>query len=342
MKMKAARFYGPNQPLKVEEVDIPSPKQGEVLVKVTACGVCHTDLHYIDHGVPTFKEPPVILGHEISGIVEEIGEGVNKFKKGDRVLVPPVFTCGKCERCRTGRENICDSMIMLGNNVDGGYAEYVIAPEKDVIPLPEEIPLEEGAVISDAISTPFHALLNRAKVKPGDRVVIFGCGGLGLNAIQIAKALGAFVIAVDIKDKKLEFARNFGADVVLKSNEKIYKEIRKITGGGADIALEAIGNPQVMQLAFSSVKTGGKLIIMGYSEKDVNFNAGRIMFREMEIIGTLGCPPYVYPKLIELIRQGKLKLKEVVTHKFPLEKINDAFDLLRSHDENLIRAIVIP
>jgi len=340
--MKAALFYGPNQPLKIEEVKKPSPREGEVLIKVSACGVCHTDLHYIDHGVPTFKEPPMILGHEASGIVEEVGENVKNLKKGDRVLVPPVFTCGSCEMCRTGRENVCYNMIMLGNHIDGAYAEYVVAPAKDVIPLPEEIPLEEGCVISDAVSTPYHALLNRAKVKPGDKVVIFGCGGLGLNAIQIAKTIGAFVIGVDIKGKKLDYAKAFGADEVLKSEENVAKKIRKITDGGAHVAIEAIGNPSVMQMAFSSVRTGGKLLIMGYSEKDLTVNAGRIMFREIEVIGTLGCPPYVYPRLIEMVRSGKIKLKEVVTHKFPLERIMDAFSLLREGDESLIRAIVIP
>jgi 6-hydroxycyclohex-1-ene-1-carbonyl-CoA dehydrogenase len=340
--MKAALFYGPNQALKIEDMDIPSPGDGEVLVKVSACGVCHTDLHYIDHGVPTFKKPPVILGHEASGTIEETGKNVSHFEKGARVLIPPVFTCGKCEMCRTGRENICFNMIMLGNHIDGAYAEYVVAPAKDVIPLPDEIAIEEGSIISDAISTPFHALLNRGMVKPGDKVVVFGCGGLGLNAIQIAKALGAFIIGVDVKEKKLNFAKDFGADEVFFPSEDVAKKIRKITGGGAHVAVDAVGNPSVMQTAFSAIRTGGKLLIMGYSNQNMTINAGRIMFREMEIVGTLGCPPYLYPRLIDLVKMGKIKVKELVTHKFSLEKINDAFALLRAGEETLIRAIVIP
>jgi len=340
--MKAARFYGEKGVLKVEEVPKPSPGKDEVLVKVAACGVCHTDLHYIDHGVPTFKEPPIILGHEASGIVEEVGEEVKKFKPGDRVLIPPVFTCGSCEMCRKGRENVCYNMLMLGNSLDGAYAEYVLTPSRDLIHLPERIPLQEGCIISDAISTPFHALSNRAKVGPGDKVAVFGCGGLGLNTIQIAKALGAWVIGIDIKEKKLEFAREFGADEVIFAEEGTSKKIRKMTGGGVDIAVEAIGNPEVIQTAFSSLRAGGKLIIMGYSEKDILLNAGRIMFRELEIIGTLGCPPYLYPRLIELILMGKVRVKELVTHRFPLDEINEAFALLREGDESLIRAIVLP
>jgi 6-hydroxycyclohex-1-ene-1-carbonyl-CoA dehydrogenase len=338
--MKAALFLGPNQPLKIDEVRIPVPSPDELLIKVCACGVCHTDLHYIDHGVPTFKQPPVILGHEVSGIVEETGEQAGKHKKGDRVLVPPVFTCGKCEMCRTGRENICENMIMLGNHVDGAYAEYVVAPAKDVIPLPEDIPLEEGCIISDAVSTPFHALLNRGQIKPGDKIVVFGCGGLGLNAIQVAKALGAYAIGVDMKPKKLDYAKEFGADEVMMPSEDIAKKIRKITGGGAHVAIDAVGNPAVMETAFSALRTGGKLLVMGYSDQKVSFNAGRIMFREMEIRGTLGCPPYLYPRLLDLVKMGKIKVKELVTHKFPLDKINDAFSLLREGEESLIRAIV--
>ncbi|MFN4181632.1 MAG: alcohol dehydrogenase catalytic domain-containing protein [bacterium] len=341
--MRAAVFYGPNQPLKIEEVARPSPGAGEVLVRIASCGVCHTDLHYIDHGVPTFKNPPLILGHEASGIVEEVGEGVTRVKPGDRVLIPPVFPCGQCEMCRIGRENVCQNLEMVGNNRDGAYAEYMVAPAKDCIFLPETVPLEEGAVISDAISTPFYALVGRAKIQPGDRVVVFGCGGLGLNAIQIASAFGGFVVAVDIREKKLELARQFGAHEVVHGKEAdLPRKIRKLTDGGAHIALEAIGNPEVMNTAFACVRPGGTLVIMGYSDRDLTVNAGRLMYREMQILGTLGCPPVLYPRIIQLILQGKIRLKEIVTHRFPLDQINYALELLRKGEETLIRSIVLP
>lgn len=162
--MKAAVFYGPNQPLKIEAVPVPTPAPAEALVKVAACGVCHTDLHYIDHGVPTFKKPPMILGHEVSGVIAALGEGVTRWKEGDRVLLPAVYGCGQCAMCRTGRENVCEKMVMFGNNVDGGYAEYILAPAKDLLALPDEIPLEEGAIIADAVTTPYHAVVNRGQV----------------------------------------------------------------------------------------------------------------------------------------------------------------------------------
>ncbi|MFQ6093812.1 MAG: zinc-binding dehydrogenase [bacterium] len=338
--MKAAVFYGPNQPLKVQDAERPKIGPEEILVKVVACGVCHTDLHYIDHGVPTFKKPPLILGHEPSGTVEEVGDKVTNFKVGDRVLLPAVLTCGRCFYCRTGRENICQNMVMFGNHVDGAYAEYVKAPAKDAFPLPEEIPLVEGCIIADAISTPYHAVKNRGKVKPGDSVVVFGCGGVGINVVQVAAALGASVIAVDILDSKLDWARKLGAVETInpKEVEDIGKAVRKLTGGGADVAFEVIGNPATIQQAFGCVRGGGRLVVVGYTHKDISLNAGRIMFREMEIVGSLGCRPIDYPKLIEMVRIGKIKAKELVTDKFPLDQINDAFDLLRKGE--VIRSVV--
>ena len=202
--MKAAVFHGAGTALVIEEVPTPEPGPEEILVRVAACGVCHTDLHYLDHGTPTFKPPPIILGHEISGTVAVAGNG---FEAGERVLLPAVLTCGRCTYCREGRENICEHSVMLGNNVDGGYAEYVVAPAKDVFRLPAEIPLIEGAIIADAITTPFHAVVRRARVAPGDWVVVFGCGGIGLNVVQLAAAVGGRVVAVDVSDAKLERAR---------------------------------------------------------------------------------------------------------------------------------------
>ncbi len=340
--MKAAIFRGPNQPLVIEEVPTPSPGPGEVLVKVAACGVCHTDLHYIDHGTPTFKKPPLILGHEVSGTIAGPGPDAGGFQEGDRVLLPAVLTCGQCEMCRSGRENICYHMIMPGNHVDGGYAEYVVAPAKDIFHLPEEIPLVEGAIIADAITTPYHAVVNRARVAPGDWVVVLGCGGIGLNVVQMAAALGARVIAVDIADQKLVWAERLGAAVTLNPQqvERLDKEVRRITGGGADIAIEAIGKAATQEQAFACLRTGGRLVMVGYSPEKMSLNAGRVMFREMEIVGSLGCRPVDYPRVIEMARQGRIKVAELVTHKFSLDEINQAFEVLRAGEA--LRAVVVP
>ncbi|UCC40867.1 MAG: zinc-binding dehydrogenase [Candidatus Aminicenantes bacterium] len=341
--MKAAVFHEPKHPLKIEEVENPQIGPHEILVKISACGVCNTDLHYIDHGVPTFKKPPMILGHEPSGIVEEAGAEVKNFKPGDRVLIPPVFSCGYCDNCRLGRENICFNMVMLGNHIDGAFAEYTKAPAKDCQHLPEELPIQESSIIADAISTPYHAVKNRAQVRPGDSVVVFGCGGVGINVVQVAAATGGSVIAVDILDSKLEMAKKLGAQHIInaadKEDKELLKEIRALTGGGADIAIEAIGNPKTIELSSSCVKAGGLQCQVGYTHHNVPINAGRLMFREIEIKGSLGCRPVDYPKIIEMVKTGKIQLEPVVTHKFKLDEIEQAFDLMRKGES--LRSIIV-
>lgn len=340
--MKAAVFHGSDKGLKVEDVPVPQIGADQILVKVAACGVCHTDLHYIEHGVPTFKKPPIVLGHEASGIVEQVGAEVSNVKVGQRVLIPAVLTCGRCAACRQGRENICSAMTMLGNHFDGAYAEYVAVPAKDVLDLPETVPLEESAIIADAISTPYHAVKNRARVQPGDTVVVFGCGGVGINAVQLAAAVGAYVIAVDINPRKLEWARQFGAAETIDAGkvERVSKQVRKLTGGGADIALEVIGNPQTIAEAFESVRVGGRLCVVGYTHETVALAAGKIMFKELEIVGSLGCRPVDYVPLIRLVAQGRIDVKQQVTHRFPLDQIEQAFAVMKEGAS--LRSIVVP
>lgn len=340
--MKAAVFHGPDRPLSVEEIPTPRPAPHEVLVRVAGCGVCHTDLHYLDHGTPTFKPPPLVLGHEIAGTVAEAGADVEGVAVGDRVLLPAVLPCGSCRACRSGRENICERGIMLGNNVDGGYAEYIVVPARDVFDLPDEIPLVEGSIIADALTTPYHAVVNRGEVRPGDRVVVVGCGGIGLNVVQMAAALGGRVVAVDIAGAKLEWARRLGAAEIVNPDEvdRPDREIRRLTEGGADVAFEAVGKPETQELALSSLRTGGRLVLVGYSPDAMALNAGRVMFRELEVVGSLGCRPVDYPRVIELARQGRVEVKELVTHRFGLDDVNDGFDTLRAGEG--VRAVVTP
>ncbi len=341
--MKAAIFHAAHQPLEVADVPTPEPGPGQVLVKVAACGMCHTDLHFIDHGTPTFKTPPLILGHEISGTVASLGPGVVGWQVGESVLLPAVLSCGSCTACREGRENICEHNQMFGNHVDGGFAEYVLAPAKDVYRLPPEVPLAEGSIIADAITTPFHAVVRRGRVVPGDWVLVLGCGGVGLNLVQMAAAIGARVVAVDVADAKLAWAKRLGAEVTLNggTTQRLDKEVRRQTGGaGVDVAFEAIGRAATQQQAFDCLRTGGRLVLVGYSPDSMTLNAGRVMFREIEVTGSLGCRPVDYPRVIELVRQGKIKLAELVTHRFSLAQINEGFDALRAGLP--IRAIIVP
>ncbi|UCH89342.1 MAG: zinc-binding dehydrogenase [Thermoplasmata archaeon] len=340
--MKAAVFHSKNEPLKIEEVPVPEYKADEVLVKVAGCGLCRTDLHYLK-GLPTFKKPPIILGHEISGTIAETGDNVSTFEKGDPVLIPPVFACAECFFCRTGRGTICTNQVMVGNHRDGGFAEYIAVPGSDIFKLPPEVPLVEGSIISDAISTPYHAVVNRAQIKPGDSAVVYGCGGVGLNTVQMATVAGANVIAVDIAPEKLELAKKLGAVETLNANdqEDVAKAVRKLSSGGVDVAFEVIGNPETIQNAYESTRWGGTLIVVGYTHKDITINAGRMMFREIEVKGSLGCGLQDYPKIINMVKYGKIKVKELVTHKFTLDQINDGFELLGKNEPTLIRAVAM-
>jgi D-arabinose 1-dehydrogenase-like Zn-dependent alcohol dehydrogenase len=340
-KMKAAVFKEVKKPLELMEVDKPEiEKDDDVIIKVLACGLCHTDLGYIDYGVPTFKKPPLILGHEPVGIVDEVGSKVNNVKKGDWVLVGPI-TCGDCFFCRTGRENICDSFSMIGNNLDGAFAQYVKVPARCLIPLPKELHKRESCIISDAVLSPYHAVKERAKVKLGDWVVIFGCGGVGINCVQWANLAGGIVIAVDILENKLNLAKELGAFEVInaKKTENVAKEVKKITNGaGADIAIECVGNPDVLTEAFNSVRPGGRVCVVGYSFKSPPLNAARLMYKEIEILGSIAGLVPDYYRVIELIKRGKFHIEKLISARYPLEKINDAFDELRKGEA--IRIII--
>jgi alcohol dehydrogenase, propanol-preferring len=338
--MKAAVFHGAGRPLSVEDIAMPAPAAGEILVRVAGCGVCHTDLHYIDHGTPTFKTPPLVLGHEIAGTVAS-PDPTGRLAEGDPVLLPAVLSCGSCTACRSGRENICEHSVMLGNNVDGGYAEYIAVPARDVFPLPPEIPLVDAAIIADALTTPFHAVVNRGRVLPGDRVVVIGCGGVGLNVVQIAAALGARVIGVDTSEQKRDWARRLGAEAALDpADGRVDRAVRELTAGGADIVFEVVGKPQTQELAVSCVRTGGRIVLVGYSPDSMQLNAGRVMFRELDVIGSLGCRPVDYPRVIELVRQGRIRMSDLVTQRFVLDDIESAFAALRAG--TAIRSVVVP
>ena len=340
--MKAAVLRGANQTLEVMEVPTPSPGPGEALVRVVGCGMCHTDLHYLDHGVKTFKEPPIILGHEAAGTVEKLGDGSGDVAEGDRVLIPAVLSCGTCRYCRRGRENICDNLVMLGNNMDGAYAEFVVVPASQLIAVPASIPLERASIIADAVSTPYHAVKHRGRVQPGDIVAVVGCGGVGLNVVQCATLAGARVIAIDVSEQRLDIARTLGAVETVNPNEveRIDRHVRKLTDGGVDVAFEAIGNPKTIRVAFSLLRRGGRLCVIGYSADEVTLSAAKLMYFELEVVGSLGCGAGEYPEIIGLVEAGRLRLDIIVSGCIPLDDINDGFDRLRRGEG--VRWVVTP
>lgn len=343
--MKAAVFTAAHRPLDVIDVPTPVAGAGQALIKVAGCGLCHTDLHYVDHGVETFKKPPLILGHEIAGTVTALGPSTNGKSRaavGDRVLVPSVLSCGHCSFCRQGRENLCANLTMLGNNIDGGYAEYVVVPVAELVPVPDELKLEQVCVVADALSTPYHAVKHRGKVRVGDTVAVVGCGGVGLNLVQCAVVSGARVIAIDLNDQRLATARALGAAETINpaTVERADKLVRSLTSGGVDVAFEAIGTPKTIELAFGLLKRGGRLCVVGYSAEPVTLSAARLMYYELEVAGSLGCGAGEYPEIINLVREGKLRLDPIVSGTVPLSDINEGLDRLR-HGEG-VRWVVTP
>ncbi|MHA2403653.1 MAG: zinc-dependent alcohol dehydrogenase [Candidatus Kariarchaeaceae archaeon] len=330
-KMRAAIFTGDKE-LRIEEREIPIPKDDELVIKIAACGVCHTDEGYIQ-GTPTYKKLPIILGHEASGYVKQIGANVKDFTIDDPVLIPPVLTCGTCRFCREGRSNICLKQQMLGNHIDGAFAEYICVRAKDIVKIPKSLPIKDVAIVSDAIGTPYHAVFGRAKVQPGDIVVVIGCGGIGINIVQFAALAGAKVIAIDIQVSKLKLAKELGADYIIDPNTHDVKNRVRELVKSVDIVFEVIGNPVTQKQALDLLGPGGKMIAVGYSPKRWDgFQSGKIMFYEIDLIGSYGCPPQSFPRILHLIDKGMIQLDPLITHRFPLSEINAAFEQLRKGD----------
>jgi 6-hydroxycyclohex-1-ene-1-carbonyl-CoA dehydrogenase len=340
--MKAAVYHGNGSRLVIEDMPIPTLRDGEVLLRVAACGLCHTDLHYLDHGVPTFRKPPIILGHEAAGVVDRIGPGVSGIAPGDRVLAPSVWACGRCRYCRAGRENLCADLVMPGNHVHGGFAEFLAVPAKELVRLPPELPLERACVIADAVSTPYHAVKQRGQVRAGDTVAVVGCGGVGLNVVQCAALAGATVIAVDLNDARLALAKRLGARHTINptATERVDKHVRTLTDGGVDVAFEVVGNPKTIDLAFNLLRKGGRLVVIGFSQEAVPINAAKLMFYELELVGSLGCGGGLYPEIVALVASGRIDLEPIVSGTFPLDRINEGFDRLRRGEG--VRWVVTP
>jgi 2-desacetyl-2-hydroxyethyl bacteriochlorophyllide A dehydrogenase len=334
--MKAIRLIQPGRPLELQEVPVPAVGPHDVLVRVKAAGICHSDAHY-RAGRSLVRPLPLTLGHEVAGIVERAGAEASWFKPGDRLCLHYLATCGECAYCRRGNEQFCAAGAMMGKYRDGGYAEFVVMPARSVFRLPEEIPFEQGAIMMCSSATSFHAL-NKARLGAGQTVAVFGVGGLGLSAIQLAKVLGAReVFAVDIKPGKLAWAERFGAVPINAAACDPVTEIGRLTGGrGVDVALELIGLPLTMRQAVQSLAIQGRAALAGIMEKTFEVAPyAEVLNKEAEIIGVSDHLAQELPRLIEWARQGKLDLSGVVTRTLPLaaKAVNDALDGLENFGE---------
>lgn len=327
--MKAAVLKAAKE-MVVEEIPIPVPKEGEVLVKVAANGLCHTDLTYYEGHVPV--EYPLVLGHEAAGIVEEVTSGVQGVAVGDAVLLPPVYGCGECAFCQRGEDNLCPKSVMLGGHRNGAYAQYLTLPGKYAFKMSPGLDPKRVCVAADAVSTMYFALKERVCVSEGETVAVFGAGGLGLAAIAVSKALGAEKIyAIDVKEGALEAAARLGADTInAAGQEKLYKTLKKETGDSIRVAVDCVGMAQTINEAFQTVRKGGDVAVIGFTLDKVPLKAGAFMGMQKRIGGSWGCPTRLFPEVISLLESGKIPVDLLVSRTYTLDDIQTAFDDLHA------------
>lgn len=323
--MKAALLRELQKPLVIEEVPDPVLAYGEALVKVKAVGICHSDLEIIDGKIPPAKLP-IILGHEVAGVVESVGDGVKHLKPGDKVALSWLWwTCGRCKPCLSGRENICENQLNTGYVVDGGYAELVKAPATHLIKIPEGVSFPEATSATDAVATPYRSLTYASKVVPGDLVSVFGVGGLGHNAVQVAKALGAKVVAVDILESKLEFAKEVGADYTVNaSKEDPVKYIKDL--GGADVAVTPVESLKAMRQAYDSLRAGGTLVLVGLPVGELSLPVIDWILKDVKVVGNIGFTRGDIMRSLELVAAGMVRPRVEL---FKFEEVNAAIEKLR-------------
>ncbi len=320
--MRAARLYTPGEPLVVEQVERPTAGPGEVVIDVRACGLCGTDLHLAVAGDVPVAHTPITLGHEAAGVVAEIGAGVDSVQIGDRVVLFPAASCGACPWCLCGRESLCDRSTVYGMARDGALADSVLVPARSVIPLPDGVSFDVGAIITDGVATPFHALRSRAQLRPGETVAIFGCGGLGTQAVLLARLMGAAqVIAVDIDAAARARALELGADVALDPmTDDVPAAIRKRLGGrGADVSLECVGLPDTVGLALRSVGKGGRTVLVGVGPGRASLpSLLAFVGREQSVVGSFGMDRADIVDLLALVAAGRLDLSGSISARYPL------------------------
>ncbi|MEO6034723.1 MAG: zinc-binding dehydrogenase [Verrucomicrobiota bacterium] len=342
--MKAVRLIKTGLPLVLQEIENPTVGEFDVLVRVKAAGICHSDAHY-RAGVSRVEPLPLTLGHEVAGVVAEIGTAVRAFKKGDRVCVHYLITCGHCRFCNGGTEQFCTTGKMIGKYRDGGFAEFLSVPERSVFHLPVEIPFELGAILMCSSATSLHAL-KKTRLRPGDSVAVFGIGGLGISAIQLARILGAgAVYAVDINPRKLDFAKSFGAIPVNPNHGNPVEQIQKLTGGrGVDVALELIGLPLTMRQAVQCLAILGRAGLVGLTGQSFEVAPySEVLNKEAEIIGVSDHLASEIPELLEFARTRQLDLSSGIIKTIPLDAdaINEVLNRLENFGDDL-RVVINP
>jgi len=346
--MKAAVMEGIRKPLVVRTMDDPTPGPQGAVVRVEANGICRTDWHiwtgdwtWVGVAVPT----PHVLGHEFCGVIEEVGADVTKWKKGDRVLVPFSQGEGTCEWCRHGHFNICDTPLVPGVAYWGGYGRYVAVPYADVnlVPLPESVGYVEAASMGCRYMTAFHAVVDRGSVRAGEWVAVHGCGGVGLSAVQVASAMGANVIAVDVDDAKLAMAREQGAVATVNATkDDPTGAVMQLSKGGAHVGIDALGIAATCRNAFMGLRKRGRHLQIGLTSSaekgEIPIPIDILVLKEVQIIGSLGMPAQRFPAMLSMVERGCLAPGKLVGKKIPLE---DASGVLESMDRFATTGVVV-
>jgi Zn-dependent alcohol dehydrogenase len=351
--LKAAICHAFGEPLVLEDIELDAPRRGEVRVQLGATAICHSDVHLL-HG-DWVGALPVLAGHEAAGVVEEIGETVTLVKPGDRVVVSLIRSCGRCFHCASGAPHNCDAVFALdtesrirntrGEVVQqgikvGAFAEAAIVDQSQLVRIPDELPLDRAALLGCGVITGIGAVFNTARVQVGERVIVIGCGGVGLNAIQGAALAGAStIIAIDRVESKLEAARLFGATHTINSAtteaKDVARTVRKITSGGADYAFVTVGVPEAVTQAMVMIRRGGTAVLVGMAgvRETAPIRIFDVVWSEQRIIGSRMGATRLHidvPRIIALYLNGRLKLDELVSARYPLEQINDAIASLES------------
>ena len=347
MRAAVLREYG--EPLELTEVDRPTPADHGVVIDVEACGICRSDWHGWQGDYEGTDLIGQVLGHEPVGTIVDVGADVGSVREGDRVTVPFNLADGQCPHCQRGRSNACQNVPPLGFDgaVPGAFAEQLHAPWADVnaIRLPEGVSALEMAGMGCRFMTSFHALAHRADVGAGARVAVHGCGGIGLSAVNVASALGAEVVAVDLHDEKLAMAEDLGAEHTVNATdtEDVVRAVQDITDGGADVSVDALGIPETCRNAVRSLDYFGQHLQIGLTTKEEGGNipvpTDEVVRKEIEFIGSYGMPPARYDEIFRMVERGRLDPAAVVTREVSLDDLNERLHAMTDYDTRGIEVI---
>lgn len=331
---------GVDAPLRIEEREVPHPGPGEVLVRVQACGVCGSDLFLLEGGFGTDRFP-VVPGHEAAGVVAELGAGVDTVRVGDQVALYYIENDPTSRWVRTGRPNLGPAVRRMGVDCDGAFADYVVRPADTLIRPSAPLDPAQLAVLTDAVATPYHALHGVARVQPGERVVVIGIGGIGSNAVQIARHLGADVIAVARSPTKLDLAADLGASELVRADDDatVLAAVQRLTGDGADVVLQCVGSAAQDQLAVQLAGPGGRVVFVGAALAPFEVRAVDLIWRELSLLGSRGFTPDDIATVVDLSLAGVLRTDHLIGAPRPLEEASAALDDLRAG--RVLRSVLV-